>query len=250
MTPDVSPAAEQRTRPSMTVATRLYVAAVIGVGALVLLAFVPREYPQPWLAVTCLAAMLTVSLFKLRLPLGHGCSTMSMAYVVDFTVMTTAGVDLAMTIAAVGVLVQCTVNVRRKQPWYRAAFSVASVVLAVKSAGWTWLALGGTVGLSAAGATLVPLAMAAVVYFALNTGLVATAIALSTGASVVGVWQGHFVRAAPSYLVAATAVAALDVVMGPQAYLVLPAAAVPMIACHLAYAAWFRRLSEQQLSHT
>ena len=229
----------------MTLATSAFVATVIGAGGLVLLAFVPRGYSQPMLALTFLAAMLIVSLFKLRIPLGRGCSTMSMAYVVDFTVLTTARVDLAMTIAAVGVLVQCTVNVRRKQPWYRTAFSVASVALAVKGAGMTWLAVGGTVG-AVAGARLLPLMVAAVVYFAVNTGLVGTAVALSTGSSVVDFWQSHFVRTAPSYLVAASAVATLELLMRSEVYLVLPATAVPMIVCHMAYAAWFRRLAEQQ----
>src|SRR5687768_17267009 len=190
--------------------------------------------------------MLVVSLFKLRIPLGRGCSTMSMAYVVDFLVIVTAGPDVAMAIAAVGALVQCTVNVRRKQPWYRAAFSVASVALAVKSAGTTWLALGGVAGAVGPAETALPLAAAAMVYFAVNTALVATAIAVASGTPLPALWQGHFVRTAPGYLVAATVVAGVELLMRPEIYLMLPSAAVPMIICHLAYAAWFRQLAEQQ----
>ena len=245
MTPYVSPVAEQRTRPSLAPAARLFVGAVIGAGALVLLAYAPREYPQPWLVLTFLAAMLVVSLFKLRLPLGRGCSTMSMAYVVDFLAIVTVGPDVAMVVAAVGALVQCTVNVRRKQPWYRAAFSVASVALAVKSAGTAWQAFGGVAGPAE---TVLPLAAAAVVYFAVNSALVATAIGLASGEPLPALWQGHFVRTAPGYLVAASVVAVVELLMRPEVYLLLPSAVVPMIVCHLAYAAWFRQLADQQQS--
>ena len=125
--------------------TKLYVAAVIGLGAFALTSVTPDDIPPPLLAATWLAAMVVVSLFKLRLPLQRGHATMSMAYVIDFVVLATAGPELAMIVAAAGVLVQCTVRVRRAQPWYRTAFSIATVVLAVKTAGLLWSGLGGTV---------------------------------------------------------------------------------------------------------
>src|SRR5688572_32889752 len=167
----------------MALSTRLYIGAVIAAGTLVLATFAPRDYPQPLLALTFLAAMIVVSLFKLRLPLGDGHSTMSMAYVIDFAVIATAGADLAMTMAAVGVGGQCTVNVRRPQPWYRTAFSVATVVLAVRTAGLAWAALGGSSEAPLSVAAVLPLVAAAVPYFLINSGLVAAAIALSNAGS-------------------------------------------------------------------
>src|SRR5687767_699051 len=118
------------------------------------------------LAATWLAAMAVISLFKLRLPLRRGHSTMSMAYVIDFLVLVTAGADIAMVIAAAGVIVQCTVRVRRSQPWYRTAFSVATVALAVQTAGLVWSAMGGTIAAPGITTTAVPLAMSALAYFA------------------------------------------------------------------------------------
>ena len=227
----------------ISVSTRLYIGAVIAAGALVLGAFAPRELPQPLLAATFLAAMIVVSLFKLRLPLGDGHSTMSMAYVVDFAVIATAGADLAMAIAAVGVLVQCTLNVRRRQPWYRTAFSVAAVVLAVRTAGLVWAALGGSVELASGAAAVLPLVVAAVPYFAINSGLVATAIALSNGMSPLRFWSQHFLSTAPSVFVAAALVAISEVAMTPGAYGLLVATAVPMALCHLLYAVRFRKLA-------
>jgi len=233
----------ERQNPGMSLSTRLYIGAVIAAGALVLGTFAPRELSQPVLALTFLAAMIVVSLFKLRLPLGDGHSTMSMAYVVDFAVIATAGADLAMAIAAAGTLVQCTVNVRRQQPWYRTAFSVATIALAVRSAGLVWAAFGGSVDASSGVGVVLPLVAAAVPYFAINTGLVAGAIALSSGTSPVRCWTQNFLATAPGVFAAAVVVAALQVAVTPDAYVLVVAAAVPMALCHLAYSVWFRRLS-------
>ena len=237
----MSPITRDKNMKTMSTATRTYIGAVILAGAVVLVTAAPRELANPVLALTFLAAMLVVSLCKLRIPLGSGASTLSMAYVVDFAVLVTSGPELAMVIAAVGVLVQCTVNVRSRQPWYRTAFSIATVVLAVASAGVFWQALGGaaTGGL----AIVLPLAAAAVPYFAINSGLVATAVALSSGISPVRCWQQHFLRTAPSCFLAAGVVAGLSIALTPDAYLLLIAAAVPTAITHVAHARWFARVA-------
>lgn len=246
MTPhvlDVPTQTSQRETRVLTLVTRLYIGAVIAAGAVVLVTFSPREFANPMLALTFLAAMLVVSLFKLRIPLGQGESTLSMAYVVDFTVLVTAGADLAMLIAAAGVLVQCTVNVRRRQPWYRTAFSVAAVALAVRAAGWAWSTLAAGSAEPLGIAAVLPLAVAAVIYFAVNSGLIAAAIALSSGVSPLECWQQNFLRTAPSCLAAAGIVASLQLAMSPDGYVLLLAAAVPLAVCHLAHAQWFRRVA-------
>src|SRR5688572_12394132 len=144
--------AERSTRAA---AMSLYVGGVIVAGGALLVQFAPRTYPHPFLALTLLLAALVLSVFKLRLPLGRGNSTMSMAYAVDFAALMLVGADLAMVVAAAGVLTQCTVRVKRRQPVYRTAFSVASVIIAVHVAGWVWSVLGG----NANGAALYMLAM-------------------------------------------------------------------------------------------
>ena len=63
---------------------------------------------------------------------------MSMAYAVDFVALIIEGANLAMLLGAIGVLIQCTVRVRRKQPIHRAAFSAAAVIIAVQVAGMGW----------------------------------------------------------------------------------------------------------------
>jgi hypothetical protein len=222
----------------------LYVAVVIGLGALALTTVAPADIPSLTLAATWVAAMAVVSLFKLRLPLQRGHATMSMAYVIDFVVLATAGADLAMVVAASGVLVQCLVRVRHTQPWYRTAFSVATVILAVKAAALVWSGLGGTIAQPGLTTTAIPLAFAAVAYFAVNTGLVLAAIALSHGAG--SRVAAYFVRMAPAFLVAAGAAIVMQILVSREAYLFLPGAITPLFVCYFAYAAWFRRIADSE----
>lgn len=222
----------------------IYVAAVIATGGALLANFSPVEYPPVMLAATLVGAMLVVSLFKLRLPLANGPSTISMAFAVDFVALLTAGADVAMMIAVVGVLVQCCVRVRRRQPWYRTAFSVATVAISVQAAGWAWAAFGGTVA-EVGVATILPLAAMAVVYFAVDAGLVAGAIALSSGASSTAEDAQPFLAAAPGYVLAAAIATAISVMLQQQTYTLVPLAAAPMVGCHLAYSAVFRRMAER-----
>jgi hypothetical protein len=227
--------------------TKLYVGVVIAAGAWALAGSVPRELPAPLLAMTWLAAMVVVSLFKLRLPLRRGHSTMSMAYVIDFLVLVTAGADLATVIAAAGVIVQCTVRVGRGQPWYRTAFSVATVALAVQTAGLLWSASGGTIASPGFATTALPLIIAALGYFAINTGLVAAVIALSAGRVAVPAWL-QFMRTAPAFLTAAGAAIVIQLLIAREAYLFIPGAMTPIFVCYFSYAAWFRRIVDSDPS--
>jgi hypothetical protein len=98
------------------------------------------------------------------------------------------GPSVAMLTSSAGVLLQCTLRVRRAQPLYRAAFSVASVAITVQMAGFVWDTLGGNPG----GPTLVPLAATTLTYFVVNTALVATAIGVSNGLSPLRAWYWEF----------------------------------------------------------
>ena len=83
--------------------------------------------------------------------------------------------------------------------------------------GWRSLLLGGLIGAGLASlfgmgalANVLALTAAAVVYFAVNSGLVAGAIALSTGLPMAGFWQRTFLRVAPACLLAGPIVASLE----------------------------------------
>ena len=222
----------------------LYVGGVIAGGAGLLASFEPATYPPATLVATLAAAMLVISYFKLRLPLAHGNSTISMAFAVDFVALLTVGTDVAMIVAAAGVLVQCCTRVRRRQPLYRTAFSVATIVIAVQVAGFMWTSLGGSITEIGFSTTIVPLVAMTLAYFAVDAGLVATAIALSSGVPAAQDAQ-PFLATAPGYVLAAAIATVVTMMLRQQDYTLLPVAAVPMLACHVAYGALFRRMAER-----
>ena len=166
-----------------SISPRLYIGAVIAAGVGLLVYLAPRHLENPVIAGALLVTTLVLSIFKIRLPLGNGVSTMSMAYAVDFVALIIEGANLAMFLGAIGVLIQCTVRVRRKQPIHRAAFSAAAVIIAVQMAGWGWRALGGSLTTLTLTSTLLPLMVCAITYFIVNTSLVVGAIAVSSSVS-------------------------------------------------------------------
>lgn len=157
---------------------KLFIAAVIAAGVLVFVEFFPCCVPEQETTALLLAAVVVSSLFKLRVPLGAGYATFSVAYVIDFAVVAIAGADVAMVIAAIGALVQCTARVRRPRPWYRAAFSVAAAAISVRITGAAWLYMADA-GLTTSWNLIVPLVACSLIYFALNTALIVTAITLA-----------------------------------------------------------------------
>jgi PAS domain S-box-containing protein len=229
-----------------SMATTAYVGGVIATGAALLIQFAPLSYPRPWLALSLLAAALILSAFKLRLPLGRGNSTMTMAYAVDFVALVAAGPNLAMVIAAAGVILQCTVRVRRSQPLHRAAFSVSSVVIAVQAAGWAWQTFGGSATSPSIQTLVVPLSAAATTYFAVNTALVAVAIALSSAVSAAKQWYREFFWSAPAYFLSAAVAGMVAMVMAYQQWVLMPLVASPLYLSYRAYQMSVRRLEEER----
>lgn len=163
-----------------TLTSRLYVSTVIAAGGALLLYFAPRELANPLAAGALLGASILLSLYKVRLPVRHGCATLSLAFAVDFAALMLYGVGLAMLLGGVGTLMQCTLGVRRRQPAYRAAFSVAAVTISVWAADATWRQLGGNAAELTVTGTVLPLIPAFAYYVAINAGLVAGAIALTS----------------------------------------------------------------------
>ncbi len=218
----------------MVIAMRVYVGTVIAAGATLLLVLAPQELQSPEIAAGLLAAALALSVFKLRLPLGNGASTMSLACVADFVALMVEGAGLAMFLGAIGVLIQCTVRVRRRQPIHRAAFSAAAVVIAVQLAGWGWSSLGGNLSQLTVATTVLPLMVCAITYFAVNAGLVAGAIAL-TSQSPARALSPEFLRTAPAYLVAAAVAGLVGISMLHGVVFLAPIVASPLFVCYRRY---------------
>ena len=183
--------------------TQAYVAGVIAAGLATLVLLFPKTTPHLTLFFLFLAVSSTAAACKVTLPIGRGGSTMSVSYAADFTALLLLGPSQTMLISMVTGWAQCAFNARQKNPSSRTVFSMATLVLTVQASGLAYRLLGGEFGTFQAATFAGPLVGAAVAYFLVNTGLVATAMALSSGQSILALWRDNFLWAGPSYFVGA-----------------------------------------------
>ena len=164
-------------------AARYYVTAVIaiGVGAVRRSACRRRRSISRCSSSRCSRSRRCRPSLKVYLPLTTSGSTMSVSYAVDFASLLLLGPHETMLVAAGSAFSQCHLNSKERNPLYRTLFSMASLVITVQGAGLAFHLLGGGAHTPMSLTALArPLVGAATVYFLLNTGLIATAIALST----------------------------------------------------------------------
>src|SRR4051794_16706280 len=232
----------------LPVAARLFVAAVLAAGAIVLAIFVPHSIANPVLFAVLLGCSSLASALKVSLPLATSGSTMSVSYAVDFAALLLLGADETMIVAAASAYSQCTFRTQVRSAPYRTFFSMASLVLTVKIAGWAFGLLGGST-LAQPFSLLAlpkPLVGAATTYFVFNTLLVATAIGLSTRQSITQVWNQNFLWSAPSYFVGAGVAAFAASVIDRGGYWMASLLAAPVYLTYRTYKVYMGRIQDQQ----
>ena len=226
--------------------TRIYLTAVIAAGLSMFAAFFPRTFPEPLLfsALVVLACVTSVWKVNLPIPLASG-STLSTSYAANLMALLLLGPSHAMAIAVVGAWMQCTYKVKLPYPLYRTIFGTAAQALTMIATGVVYLALGGQIRPLASFDLAGPLVGAIATYFLVNTGLVAGAIALSTGRPVTKVWRDDFLWSATSFMVAGTAgaIAAIIVARGEHWSAMLMLA--PVHLTYRTYGLFIGRLDDQ-----
>jgi diguanylate cyclase (GGDEF)-like protein/putative nucleotidyltransferase with HDIG domain len=231
----------------MPAAGRRFVTAVIvagGVLFLVCLPYVRFDQPTVFLGMFLLSA--ATAALKVTLPLTAGGSTMSVSYAVDFASLLLIGPHETMLVAAGSAFSQCYLNSRHRNPIYRTLFSMASLVITVQAAGLAAARLG-YAGPSSALADLArPLVGTATVYFLLNTGLVAAAIALTTRDRLFTTWQTNFLWSAPSYFVGAGTAALATKYVTYAGYWIAPLTFAPLYLTYRTYKVYMGRIEDQQ----
>ena len=226
---------------------RVFVGAVIATGAVLFVLALPQvRLQQPLLFLGLLVLSSASAAMKVSLPLTTSGSTMSVSYAVDFASLLLLGPHETMFVAAGSAFCQCHLNSKERNPIYRTLFSMASLVITVQAAGLAFHALGGAETSAPTLATLArPLVGAATLYFLLNTGLVATAIALSTQQPIFSTWNNNFLWSAPSYFVGAgtAAIAAWFIV---HAGYWLPFTFAPVYLTYRTYKVYMGRIEDEQ----
>ena len=224
-------------------AARLYVGAVIGIGACALGALLPVGVPRPALFAILLAASCLTSIWKVTLPIALSSgSTLSVSYAANLMALLLVGPRQATVIAVAGVVAQCTVNVRQPYPLYRTAFSASAEAITMGATGLVYQALGGTTGALAFFTLARPLVGAIATYFCVNTWLVAGAIGLSTHRSIWRVWHDDFLWSAASFMAAATAGAVAAVVIDRGDVWIAVLMLAPVYATYRTYQLFVGRL--------
>ncbi|PYR40246.1 MAG: hypothetical protein DMF93_11555 [Acidobacteria bacterium] len=226
---------------------RLYVSAIIVVGLTLLVVRLPdATFAQPLLFIALLVLSSMSAALKVYLPLTTNRSTMSVSYAVDFASLLLLGPHETMLVAAGSAFSQCHLNSKDRNPPHRTLFSVASLVITVQAAGLAFHALGGARSSMPLMQLARPLVGAATVYFLLNTGLIATAIALSTRAKIITTWNNNFLWSAPSYFVGAGSAALAASFVSHAGYWVAPLTFAPLYLTYRTYKVYMGRIDDEQ----
>lgn len=231
---------------SLPPVAQFYVVTVTLLGAAALAVSIATLGTERWLLLSGLLALtVATSATKLELPLGRSASNLSLAHAVNFWSLWTLGLEPTVIVAAVSAAAQSTLRTTVANPPHRVFFSIASLALTVWFAA---LPLDWAIGPDRT--SLIGLVRAVVViapiYFMINTGLVAGAVALSTHQNVARVWQRNFLWSAPSFFAGAVlaAAAAATWERGLFGWLLLLAA--PMYLVFRSYHTVVSRLREEQ----
>ena len=225
---------------------QLYIAAVLLGGIACVTLFFPRTLPQPVLFVVLAAFACLTSVWKVNLPIPvtNG-STLSVSYAANLMSLLLLGPGHAVLIAVAGAWVQCRYKAKAPYPVYRTLFSGAAAAITMAATGVVHIWLGGTTPIESF-APAKPFVGAIAVYFLVNTGLVAGAIAFSSRRSWIQTWRQDFLWSGASFMVAgsAGALSALVVQRGDGWKAVLLVA--PIYLTYRTYELFAGRLEDQK----
>ena len=224
---------------------RAYVAAVVAAGAGCLaVASTHLQLQHPVLFAVLLAMGVATSAAKIDLPLGRGQSNLSLSHAVNFWSLFALGPAATVCIATASAWAQCTLRAGGRNPLHRIVFSIASLTVTVACAGLPVKVL---LGASPTATMLLQTAaIAAPLYFFVNTALVAGAIAMSTRQPIAAIWHRNFLWSAPSYLVGAGLAAFATTATDRGWFGWLALLAVPLYLVFRSYHSVVSRLREEQ----
>jgi diguanylate cyclase (GGDEF)-like protein len=246
--PELAPRRTPGKRPFLGLPRRLqvYLIVLIVVAAGLTLHGIARIPHDAWLVfLGLLLASTFTSAVKVALPLARGGSTLSLSYVMNFGSMLWLGPAATVPIAVASAWSQCTFKTKVRNPWYQTVFSMAALGITVSASGWTYALVVAVTPRSVTtdiGAAVV----AATVYFLFNSGLVAAAIALTSGDRLSRIWARDFLWSGPTYYMGAL-IAALAVIVTVQSGAVWAIVLlVPAYLTYRSYRAYSERIAEEQ----
>ena len=175
---------------------RVYVVAVL-VGGLALLGTISGDlgtldwHPKSLANLILWSVMIAIAAMS-PIPLPRGGATVTVTSALDFAAILIFGPAVACWF---GVLSDLLTNVAvKRNPLYKVSFNLGQIILSIGGAGLAYVALDGRVGsaFDLDRTQIVPLLVAPLVYFLVNTGLISLAIGLKERISAFRIWQTNF----------------------------------------------------------
>ena len=230
---------------SLPIGSRIFVAAVTLCGGAVVAHSVALLVQQPAPSAWLLFAVLTIGSGMLSLKVPSIETRFSVSEAFAFASVLLFGPEVgAVTLALDGI----RISFRWKMNATQTAFNFANLSLAIWVSGHLFFLMSGAAPLyhseTPPPAVLLYLAVMTASYFALNSGLIATVVGLSSRCSIPAVWRKHYMPLFPSY-VAGASVALLLVLAFREMQLTAIALILPLLLiCYLTIRTSFGRLED------
>jgi putative nucleotidyltransferase with HDIG domain len=224
---------------------RLYVRVLALIGAVVLVRSVAVAVHTPPPAVWLLFAALAFLTGSFKLAFASKAASISVADTFFITSVILFGPETATIAIAIDSFIICF---RRKDPWHRIAFNVSASAISLWVAAQVFFVLSRVAPLMQSGAPIGrligPMVALTAVYFLLNSGLTATAVALESSKPALALWRGHFLWLSIGYFGAASVAYCLVLVI-QQGSFTAAALILPLVAVfHLTLRSSFGRLED------
>ena len=190
-------------------AAQVYLACVIVTGMYVLATSIHSMAATPPDPRWAVLALLTVASAQLMLRMPDVPVSFSISDIFTFATALMFGPAAGAVVVGIDAAVLSTRLVRSERSATRYLFNVSAVAVAMSVSARSFFALSHTPPLAADPSVVIghvgALAAFAVLYFVLNTGLVAVAVALAGHQPLWRVWRGHFMPLWPGYVGGASA---------------------------------------------
>ena len=237
---------------ALPAAARVYVLAIMALGGMSFgwtLTTLSVTRPAQFLALLLLACIGSVFKFSVPLPRAMALTplTMSLSFAVNFAALLLLGGEnatLDRRWRRRGC--QCTFNVKTRNPWFRTLFNMAALGLTMRATELVFVGLGGTYGAWSLPNEVAAIVGAAAVYYLLNSGFVAGAVALTSGQPFTRILINNFIQGWISHLFGAGLAALAAVAFGHTVYWVAPLGVVTLFLVYRTYRTYMDRIDEQQ----
>src|SRR5437867_4215382 len=170
---------------------------------------------------------------------------MSVALPFIFTALLSRGMGTALDVGIVGMLSTC---LARRQPFepHRTAFNVCSILLTTLAAGKVYLLLNPDPSNPVPSNFLVPLLAAVLVYYFMNTSMVAVAVGLSRRVSIVRLWHESFLWTIISYFAGGSLAVGMVFLLGQFGIYSIVLALPPVLLIQYSYSLYLERMEERR----